>query len=72
MSRDSDRKKLRREEEDEEREIHEYYLRLQYMCENCPEGDRNMRKLIEEQEEMLLILKRRKGEFFEESGKSAI
>lgn len=46
-------KSLRQEEEDEEREIQECLLKLNYMLENCTEHDREIRGLIEEQQEML-------------------
>lgn len=46
-------KSLRQEEEDEEREIQECLLKLNYMLENCTEHDREIRGLIEEQREML-------------------
>ena len=46
-------KSLRQEEEDEEREIQECLLKLNYMIENCTEHDREIRGLIEEQREML-------------------
>lgn len=46
-------KSLRQEEEDEAREIQECLLKLNYMLENCTEHDREIRGLIEEQQEML-------------------
>ncbi len=44
---------LLKEEEDEERDIQECRMKLAYMRESCMEGDREIRELIEEQEEML-------------------
>lgn len=57
-------KNVQKEEEDEEREIQEYFLRLQYMCENCTEHDRDIWGLIEEQQEMLAGLRVRNSGFF--------
>lgn len=60
------RQKMRqviREENDEDREIEEHYLRLEYMHENCMENDRDIQGLLEEQRELLNILRMKKGEF---------
>ncbi len=65
MSRENEEKILRKEAEEEERELREYSLRLQYMSESCTEGDMDIWRLIEEQQEMLLGLKMRNEEFSE-------
>lgn len=57
------RKRIRREEEEEDIEISEYYCRLEYMRENCPVGARDICGLIEEQQGMLNSLRTRKREF---------
>lgn len=63
MSKENEEKRLRKEAEEEERELREYSLRLQYMSESCTEGDMDIWRLIEEQQEMLLVLKMRNEEF---------
>ena len=40
-----------------------YDLRLEYMYENCTENDAEIQRLIDEQREMLDILRVRKREF---------
>ncbi len=50
-------KRFQKEEEDEEREIQECFFRIQYMCDNCTEYDRDIWGLIEEQQEMLAGLR---------------
>lgn len=65
MSRENEEKILRKEAEEEERELREYDRRLRYMSESCTEGDMDIWRLIEEQQEMLLGLKMRNEEFSE-------
>ena len=52
-----------REEDEEEREMEEHYLRLEYMSEDCLKCDQGIRGLIEEQEALLNILGMPKREF---------
>lgn len=52
-----------REEEEEEREIAAYYLRLEYMHEQCSECEQGIYGLLEEQKRMLDSLGLRKKEF---------
>ncbi len=56
-------RQVEKEEEDEDREIGMYDLRLEYMYENCTENDAEIQRLIDEQREMLDILRVRKREF---------
>lgn len=52
-----------REEEEEDREMDAYRLRLEYMYEHCSKYDREICRLLEEQWEMLNSLGFRKKEF---------
>lgn len=59
-------RQVEKEEEDEVREIGMYDLRLGYMYENCTENDVEIQRLLDEQREMLDILRMRKREFTDE------
>ena len=59
-------KKILLQEEEEEKEINENYLRLEDMREKCLGGDLSIWRLIEEQEEMLSVLKMKRNEFFDD------
>ena len=43
-------RRLKKEEEEEDREIGLYYQRLGYMLEHCAENDREIRGLLEDQQ----------------------
>lgn len=57
------RQVCREEEEEEDREMGAYHLRLEYMYEHCSEYDQEIRRILEEQWEMLNSLRLRKKEF---------
>lgn len=59
-------KKILLQEEEEEREINENYLRLEYMKEECSRSDLGIWRLIEEQQEMLSVLKMKRNELFDD------
>ncbi len=59
-------RQVEKEEENEVREIGMYDLRLGYMYENCTENDVEIQRLLDEQREMLDILRMRKREFTDE------
>lgn len=61
-------KQIRRREEEEDTEIHEYYQRLEYMNENCTSCDQKIRGLIEEQQGLLNALCMKKSEFLDDIG----
>lgn len=65
-------RRICREEDEEERKMEEYYLRLEYMREDCSQCDQKIRSLIEEQEALLNILGMRKREFANEWEKRGI
>lgn len=65
-------RRICREEDEEERKMEEYYLRLEYMREDCLQCDQKIRGLIEEQEALLNILGMRKREFANEWEKREI
>lgn len=52
-----EKRRILQEEEEEEREINEYVLWLEYMFENCTVHDRHICGLIEEQRELLNALR---------------
>lgn len=56
-------KRLRREEEEEDMEISEYYQRLEYMRDSSGAQDCEIGWLIEEQQGMLNLLCMKKNEF---------
>lgn len=56
-------RQVSRDEDEEEREIGESYLRLEYMQENCTENDWEIQGLLDEQRALLGILRMRKREF---------
>lgn len=60
------RKRIRREEEEEDLEISEYYHRLEYMYGNCPVCDQETWGLIEEQQGLLNLLSMKKRDFLED------
>lgn len=61
-----DIKRILQEEEEEERELYEYCLKLESMRQSCTEGDRNICGLIEEQMELLNALREEKCRFLGE------
>lgn len=59
-------KQIRSREEEEDMEINEYYQRLEFMYENCPDADREILGLLEEQQGLLNDLCMKKREFQED------
>lgn len=49
-------RRLKKEEEEEDRETGLYYQRLGYMLEHCAENDREIRGLLEDQQGMINAL----------------
>lgn len=66
MAESKEELKLRmlREEDEEDRELSEYELRLEYMLEDCTEFDRCICELIDEQRGLLNRLRMGKRELF--------
>ncbi len=66
MAESKEELKLRmlREEDEEDRELSEYELRLEYMLEDCTEFDRCICELIDEQRGLLNRLRLGKRELF--------
>lgn len=66
MAESKEELKLRmlREEDEEDRELSEYELRLEYMLEDCTEFDRCICELIDEQRRLLNRLRMGKRELF--------
>lgn len=56
--------RMLREEDEEDRELSEYELRLEYMLEDCTEFDRCICELIDEQRGLLNRLRMGKRELF--------
>lgn len=56
------RRRMLREEDEEDRELSECELRLEYMLEDCTEFERCVYELIDEQRELLNRLRMRKSE----------
>ncbi|MCI9422247.1 hypothetical protein GN277_19035 [Lachnospiraceae bacterium WCA-9-b2] len=59
-----ERRKALKEEEDEDRAMNDYELRLEYMLEDCTESDRCICELIDEQRGLLNKLRMRRIELF--------
>ena len=66
MAESKEELKLRmlREEDEEDRELSEYELRLEYLLEDCTEFDRCICELIDEQRGLLNRLRLGKRELF--------
>lgn len=58
-------RRLKKEEEEEDREIGLYYQRLGYMLEHCAENDREISGLLEDQQGMINALCMSKREFMD-------
>ena len=58
-------RRLKKEEEEEDREAGLYYQRLGYMLEHCAENDREIRGLLEDQQGMINALCMSKREFMD-------
>ena len=58
-------RRLKKEEEEEDRETGLYYQRLGYMLEHCAENHREIRGLLEDQQGMINALCMSKREFMD-------
>ncbi len=58
-------RRLKKEEEEEDRETGLYYQRLGYMLEHCAENDREIHGLLEDQQGMINALCMSKREFMD-------
>lgn len=61
-----ERRRIRKEEEEEDIEIRDHYQRLEYMRENSSVCDGEISCLIEEQQELLQALCMKKQEFLDD------